>query len=253
MKDKTLLLSGCIAVFLHGLVLLFDFGWQAATPATAAASIEVTLIAPSAQASVARTLGPPEPAAPKPVERPVSVSLPKPAPPEPTSEPVPPEPTPEPIPAPPPLQSPMPEYTVPDEFDHSVNAVARAPETVIEAGSEPGGLAQPLEGGGAFHNEAGDGGLASDVTAPVGYAYNPKPVYPMSARRRGWEGMVVLLVEVFSDGRIGRIEIESSSGHILLDEAAVNAVKRWRFEPATRNGQPVPTRARIPVEFSLRE
>ena len=53
---------------------------------------------------------------------------------------------------------------------------------------------------------------------------NPRPAYPLLAIRQGAQGQVLLLVEVLTDGRAGRIELEKSSGHAALDAAAINAV-----------------------------
>lgn len=62
---------------------------------------------------------------------------------------------------------------------------------------------------------------------------NHAPRYPLMARLREWEGVVVLRVLVNQDGAVERIEIQQSSGHGILDEAARRAVHGWRFSPAT--------------------
>ncbi|TLS66554.1 energy transducer TonB [Mariprofundus erugo] len=80
---------------------------------------------------------------------------------------------------------------------------------------------------------------------------NPPPVYPRIARRRGLEGRVLLNVEVLASGRCGRIAIENSSGHEVLDKAALNAVKQWHFRPASRAGMAVDCWCHIPVRFRL--
>lgn len=82
------------------------------------------------------------------------------------------------------------------------------------------------------------------------YKLNPLP-YPESARRRGQEGTVRLEVLVKIDGRVGDVRLENSSGHRVLDRAALQAVRRWRFKPATRYGQVVESRVVIPVDFVL--
>jgi protein TonB len=57
---------------------------------------------------------------------------------------------------------------------------------------------------------------------------------------------------VLSDGRIGDVLIEKTAGHPDLDEAAADAVRRWRFEPARRGSEPVAMWVLLPVEFRLR-
>lgn len=59
-----------------------------------------------------------------------------------------------------------------------------------------------------------------------------EPTYPEQARLQGWQGKVNIRVEVLSDGLPGDITVKKSSGYPLLDDAAVKAIKRWRFVPA---------------------
>jgi periplasmic protein TonB len=80
---------------------------------------------------------------------------------------------------------------------------------------------------------------------------NPKPPYPLVARRQGAEGRVVLRAQVLVDGRCAEVRIVHSSGHTLLDESALSAVRRWRFVPATRAGTPVAASVDIPISFRL--
>jgi len=84
-----------------------------------------------------------------------------------------------------------------------------------------------------------------------GYLRNPPPVYPTLARERGEEGTVLLEVEVLASGRCGTVAVLESSGHALLDEAAVYAVRQWVFKPARRWHQPVPFWVEIPITFRL--
>lgn len=85
------------------------------------------------------------------------------------------------------------------------------------------------------------------------YLRNPAPVYPTLARERGYEGTVILDVEVVSSGTCGQARILRSSGYEILDEAARQAISRWRFEPARRAGVPVTVWVEIPVTFRLLE
>lgn len=89
--------------------------------------------------------------------------------------------------------------------------------------------------------------LPTSVQRPIA---TPQPDYPRASMRRGEEGEVVLRVVVGSNGRVDSVEIVSSSGHRRLDRAAVAAVRRWRFEPALRDGQPVQGELRIPFAFA---
>jgi len=84
------------------------------------------------------------------------------------------------------------------------------------------------------------------------YAENPKPLYPQEARKKGYEGEVLLRVEVLSNGRVREIEVRRSSGHEVLDRSAIAAVKQWRFVPAKKGETPIPVWVNIPVTFQLR-
>jgi len=80
-----------------------------------------------------------------------------------------------------------------------------------------------------------------------------RPVYPVGARRRGEEGRVVLEVTVLATGRTGDPAILMPSGFAELDRAALNAIRRARFAPATRRGVPVSSRIRLTFIFNLRD
>ena len=82
--------------------------------------------------------------------------------------------------------------------------------------------------------------------------YQVRPSYPSNVRRLGVEGTTKLRVHVTADGRVGDVVVETSAGHADLDQAAVDAVRRWRFEPARRGTEAVPMWVRLPVEFRLR-
>jgi protein TonB len=79
----------------------------------------------------------------------------------------------------------------------------------------------------------------------------PMPVYPPLSRRLGEAGRVRLMVQVLADGRVGEVSVVESSGYARLDEAAIEAIRRWRFTPATRGGEPVASWREQAVRFSL--
>lgn len=81
--------------------------------------------------------------------------------------------------------------------------------------------------------------------------YFPKPPYPVRAQRCGWEGTVVCGLTVGVDGSVLRVWIERSSGHDVLDRAAVDGLGGWRFEPGTRGGRPIEMDVLRRFEFRL--
>jgi len=92
----------------------------------------------------------------------------------------------------------------------------------------------------------------SSVSSP-GYAENPKPVYPLEARQKGYEGEVLLKVEVLQNGRVGEVQVEKSSGYEILDQSAIAAVKKWKFIPAKKGKIPIPSWVNIPITFQLKD
>lgn len=83
------------------------------------------------------------------------------------------------------------------------------------------------------------------------YLNNPRPPYPMVARRMGFHGKVILNVEVLAEGKAGQVLLHQSCGHQVLDNAALQTVRTWRFSPARRLGQPVTQWFLVPIKFSL--
>ena len=84
------------------------------------------------------------------------------------------------------------------------------------------------------------------------YKDNPRPQYPKRARRRGYEGTVVLEVLVDGNGRVKQLRILTSSGHPVLDKAALKSVNGWLFEPGMVGDEKVDMWVRVPVRFELR-
>jgi protein TonB len=80
---------------------------------------------------------------------------------------------------------------------------------------------------------------------------NAAPEYPALARRRGWEGTVVLRVRVDKNGHPADVEVSESSGYRMLDDAAQRAVRQWRFQPARSGAVSFASTVNIPVRFQL--
>lgn len=83
------------------------------------------------------------------------------------------------------------------------------------------------------------------------YLDNPRPAYPAMSRRLGEEGRVLLRVLVGGEGRAREVQLKESSGFARLDQAAREAVLRWRFVPARRGGEAVEGWVLVPVGFAL--
>ncbi|HEX4910520.1 MAG TPA: energy transducer TonB [Permianibacter sp.] len=178
----------------------------------------------------------PLPAEPAPM--PVTIELVPPAPPA-VSAPLP-EPEPAPQPAPQPKPRPIEQQPKPAPQPEPVsNLFADAPASA------------PVETAPSTAAVSDAPPAPSEPRFDADYLQNPAPVYPALSRKRGEHGVVLLRVHVRADGSADQIEFVESSGYSRLDDAAMRAVKRWRFVPAKRGEETVAAWVRVPVRFDL--
>ncbi len=118
-----------------------------------------------------------------------------------------------------------------------------------------GGGGDSASGGGLESGSGFGGGLGSGSErlqfVQVSYAHTPRPEYPEQARREGREGRVLLRVRIDERGRSQSAEVHETSGSEILDLAAVEAIKRWRFRPARYGNEAVESWVKIPIHFRL--
>ena len=199
---------------------------------------------------------PPAPPAPRPRERlkpPRLVEAPtaKDSSPAAKAEPAPPAPLPIAATAPP--VAPAPVDSAPALAPSDAVALATPPMTTIVPSVPSTGPAAP---GGAPITAATRPSTAvpeglTQYARPQG-GYQVRPSYPAAPRRLGIQGTTMLRVHVLADGRSGDVRVQESAGHPELDDAAVDAVRRWRFEPARRGAEAIAMWVLLPVEFKLR-
>jgi protein TonB len=171
--------------------------------------------------------------------REIEVRLLEPRPPEPpAARPEPPKPPPRaarpvarPEPVPPPVMTAAPEAPAPDS---TFSVPPQPPAPPVEPAPRPAPAA-----------------AVSPARFDADYLHNPRPAYPVLSRRLGEEGRVVLNVRVLADGSPGRVEVQASSGYPRLDQAALEAVSRWRFVPAKRGEEPLDASVLVPLNFRL--
>lgn len=82
--------------------------------------------------------------------------------------------------------------------------------------------------------------------------YTPDPEYTLAARRARLQGIVVVNIVLMPDGRARDLRVVRPLG-LGLDEEAIEAVKKWKFEPARMNGKPVTVNVTVEVAFRLRD
>ncbi len=90
------------------------------------------------------------------------------------------------------------------------------------------------------------------VSTPPRYRENPQPPYPPIAKRRGYEGTTILSLYVLQDGTVGEVIVKKTSGHSILDRAAVRAAEKWLFEPGSRMGKAIPLWVDVPIRFVVK-
>jgi len=129
--------------------------------------------------------------------------------------------------------------------------------TEASTGQEKGGTIPAAVGTGknmdaGADSGAGKSGKGGGISSP-GILSRVEPTYPEQARQTGQQGTVVLKIQILASGRPGQVNVYHSSGSDLLDEAAINAVRQWRFMPATDrdSSQPIVCYTTIPVVFKL--
>ncbi|WP_202844633.1 energy transducer TonB [Luteimonas saliphila] len=127
-----------------------------------------------------------------------------------------------------------PERAEAPRIDQHATLPAHAQTTLSDA---PGGQATPAAAG-----AIADAAMPRPLSAPP-------PDYPSSALRAGASGDVVLRIEVGADGRPGSVTVVGSSRYRELDRAAIRAVRRWRFQPAMRDGIAVPGTVEQVISF----
>lgn len=117
--------------------------------------------------------------------------------------------------------------------------------------SPAGVLHEPGDGAGEIAQGTSLSYTPRVPTTPLTVLHAPLLSYPKEASLQGIQGRVILRVRVGVDGRPADAEVARSSGHALLDSAALEQVKAWRFKPATEDGKPVPGTVSVPVIFQM--
>jgi protein TonB len=131
-------------------------------------------------------------------------------------------------------------------------AVAEAPPAPVPAtspASSPSSAAAPAA---PIAAAAASPGPLTPPSHPA-YLNNPKPVYPKASLDLGEEGRVLLDVQVSASGAVDQVSVRTSSGHARLDQAAVRAVRQWKFIPGRRGGEAVAAPVQVPINFNLED
>lgn len=227
MKLTPLKFSFGVSVLVHGIViggavLLGQFHRTATTKVSEAATLELIAAPSSPERVIEQMLAPVHPTPPiEPVipEKPVALPA--------VEEAIIPQPAPEPV-APVAAASAV----------VTTSQTTPAPERGDNRSTTPGWDATTAEG-------------KPTAKAAPDYLKNPETVYPLAARRRHQEGLVLLSVRVNTSGRARSVSLKQSSGFPLLDDAALTQVREWEFSPARIGSLAVESEIEVPVRFKL--
>lgn len=91
----------------------------------------------------------------------------------------------------------------------------------------------------------------SEVDTHPRVMHKVPPSYPFRAKRRGVEGKVEVRFLVDKKGRVSQVSLIQAEPEGVFEESALKAVRKWRFEPGKKDGQPVATWVQVPIRFEL--
>ena len=235
---KSLLLAGTLSLTLHGALLLVKFDSQGEQPPQPLPQvISIALEAPQeTQQATAISKPPPikkdaEPAgkvAVRPKNPPKLVA------PKKTEE-----------------EQPAAPGTIVTEHEQMTAGAPAPSQQKIKEEPQPGANSLPALPAAGPQSENGTEQRAIEAT-PL-YRRNPPPNYPPLARQRGQEGTVQLDVLVNNCGGVHQVRLAETSGHDLLDLAAIAAVENWLFQPGKRGDETIDMWVRVPIRFALHD
>jgi protein TonB len=104
-----------------------------------------------------------------------------------------------------------------------------------------------------FALKGGDEVLGGDLDAPPVPVNKLPPVYPSALLGKGIGGRVSVSCTVDASGRVVATSIKQSSGHPELDNAALGAVQKWKFKPATKGGRKIKATCVVPFNFEAKK
>ncbi len=149
--------------------------------------------------------------------------------------------------APPPEDEPEPE---PEEMVEESND--------LDLGIDLGDLTAGTGGGflmeiPKFAMKGGEDAFGGDLDSPPTPVNKLPPTYPSSLLSKGIGGRVLVTCSVDETGRVIGTSIKQSSGHPDLDKAAINAVNKWKFKPATKGGRKIKATCVVPFNFEVKK
>lgn len=146
-----------------------------------------------------------------------------------------------------PQAQPEPEVQIKPEIDNVVPVEEPLPEVQFDTPVTPESEVAVPESANAISATPAGGAVAQDLKT----SSRVEPIYPPASRRAGEEGTVRIKALVDERGRPTQVQVAKSSGFPKLDEAAMTAVRKWKFVAATDGTRPVTAWTQVAVTFRL--
>jgi periplasmic protein TonB len=146
-----------------------------------------------------------------------------------------------------PAAEPEPEVNIKPEIESPVTVDEPPPEVQFETPVTPVAEVAVPESASAISATPSAGAVSKELKT----SSRVEPIYPPASRRAGEEGTVRVKVLVDERGRPSQVQVAQSSGFPKLDEAAVTAVRKWKFQAATDGTRPVQAWTQVAVTFKL--
>ena len=143
---------------------------------------------------------------------------------------------------------PVPEIPQPEKTREKTETPPPSPAAMPAAPPSPAAMKITLSGTGSLSDTLAEGDQIIPAAADAVF-HNRQPIYPIEAVRRGQHGAVVVVIHVSPSGRTAGADVVSSSGHVILDRAAREAMLTWRFLPAMKGGRAVASDLPVRVIF----
>lgn len=147
-------------------------------------------------------------------------------------------------PAPAPLTAPAP-VSPPTTSPQTTAPVSPKPATSQTLRGESNGVPTQI----ALADTANDALPITPAQVDPNYLHRPNPVYPAVSKRLREAGTVLLRVSLDAAGTVSVVTVQTTSDYPRLDQAAIEAVRQWRFIPATRGQQAIASTVLVPIEF----
>jgi protein TonB len=148
----------------------------------------------------------------------------------------------------PPTEAPALDAASLSAIEAALSGAAGSGDFAAAADLTGGGVIGGTGKAGAMSQELEDAFSLDDIDQKPRLVFQSPPVYPSEVRAQRLEGVVAIIFVVDQTGKVSNARVEKSS-HAAFEKPALDAVRKWKFEPAVRGGKPVACKMRAPIRF----